>query len=170
MLPHRDNGGRFEANWSGKDYTRSSFFGLAVTNWHDYATGFTRLVKEFDALSRGKRGINIGSVSSLTRMRPHQRFLSLSRTRAFPGFLALSVEKKTENYHRRIVRESDREVFWGHVARARCRDAALPDATAALNGETLSILLIYLNIQTVHKSIFLPLFCNKRKRIISLPS
>jgi len=80
-----------------KDYTRSSFFGLAVTNWHDYAIRFTWPVKEFDALSRGKRGIDIGSVSSLTRMRPHQRFLSLSRTRAFPGFLALSVEKKKKN-------------------------------------------------------------------------
>lgn len=66
---------------------------------------------------------------------------------------SLSRWKKMGNYHRRIVCESDREVFRGHVARARCRDAALPDATAALNAAQGGPLdFIYLNIQTANPS------------------
>jgi len=56
--------------------------------------------------------------------------------------------KKTRNYHRRIVCENDREVFRGHVARVRCRDATLPDATTVLSTAQgrLPILFIYLNM------------------------
>lgn len=62
-------------------------------------------------------------------------------------FFSLFLNKK-KNYHCRIVCKRDREVFRGHVARARCRDAAtLSDATAALNVAGPDSL-IYLHIYT----------------------
>lgn len=72
---------------------------------------------------------------------------------SFPRFSCSSEKiKKTRNYHRRIVCENDREVFRGHVARARCRDAALPDATTVLSTaqERPPILFIYLNMYNIY--------------------
>lgn len=127
-LPHRDNWGRFDGNWSGKRLRGLQLFGPTVTNWHDYATGFTWPVKEYDPLSRNERceegsrwisgiyGVQCGCglIEDFYRC----PVCELSSVSSLPRW-----EKKMENYHRRIVCESDREVFRGHVARARCRDA-----------------------------------------------